>query len=1019
MSQEITSLTQNSGVDTPEAKVINAVAKIQEEEKGGKDVVADENKIEEIKEERKEKALKIQKNEEIQNAKVNPLDKPETEDTSWIGGVKKWYEEKLKENEIIREQSKSKYAEATKKLQTTLTGKIIGGLIHGRIESINELYNFGDDVLDLIMGDLYNSQRSDDFDLIGFKEGQTDYGFKIGVREQYKEEADDGLLSAYGLSKTISQWIIPTGLLAKSLKKIGVKRFRYAIAGSVAEAALTDPYDTNLLSMIEDRIDLAQPIVDFLTADEDNPELEERLKGRLQAVVQGLVVGEGLVGKGIPLVARMGRSAVKQTLKKGKVLSEFFGIKSITDLTGQKGQEIVDYVMEQFYNIKKNGKRRSVILAKLNDTIKKNGADITQTEVDEIDANLIVSQVRYKKALQKDSGMQKYYKEIVGGDGKSLYGVPLKNSKITRTFNPHHLYKAVFKKDGQIVNKGAIWEYIAARSKVVAELNKKNVRSNKDLYLKAKTQLPLDVFDAAVDFVDRYGVNGEIDLPAVIITMNDMILESGIVLRDLSSQMHDMAKLAGGGVQKGDAYQILKNDLAFTLQFYSDLLNVKKGTGGILGSALQNMNKTSADLLEGADTSVKGLKTYFEQSNQNKMLDDLANFEKSDDVLIDSMEDPLGEFTIAQILKAADDGNTKALLKLTRQLHLAATNPRAMKMILKAQKGNNVIKITNELFINSILSSPITHQVNMISTAFNTAMRPVMKLAGGGYEVAEGFIKQDQALMADGSLTVKKAMMDLYYLSVASIESTIMGGKAFMHNANILDASNSTVDLSKLNAVDVEGKSWLIRGFHGLYTTPQRFLMAEDEVFKQINFRSYVRTKIWERSLKKKFATRKDYEKYVNGEFKKIIDVVNKESMTGKLSKQNAQLYKEARQFANEATFTEDLLNGTSGKFAQRLVNQNPILRQVIPFVRTPMNIMKQFMKTTPVAHLLKDQAWAKNHLAFVREHAEEIMSKDPSIRGMAKGRMIVGNSFLTAGFLMSMARDNSVPILFRIYFMD
>ena len=40
----------------------------------------------------KEKSLKIQKNEEIQNAKVNPLDKPETEDTSWIGGVKKWYE---------------------------------------------------------------------------------------------------------------------------------------------------------------------------------------------------------------------------------------------------------------------------------------------------------------------------------------------------------------------------------------------------------------------------------------------------------------------------------------------------------------------------------------------------------------------------------------------------------------------------------------------------------------------------------------------------------------------------------------------------------------------------------------------------------------------------------------------------------------------------------------------------------------------------------------------------------------
>ena len=96
MSQEITSLTQNSGVDTPKAKIINAVEKIKEEELQGKDVVADENKIEEIKEERKEKSLKIQTNEEIQNAKVNPLDKPETEDTSWIQGVKNYMTQKLK-----------------------------------------------------------------------------------------------------------------------------------------------------------------------------------------------------------------------------------------------------------------------------------------------------------------------------------------------------------------------------------------------------------------------------------------------------------------------------------------------------------------------------------------------------------------------------------------------------------------------------------------------------------------------------------------------------------------------------------------------------------------------------------------------------------------------------------------------------------------------------------------------------------------------------------------------------------
>tara|TARA_B100000212_G_scaffold149106_1_gene112078 strand:- start:4775 stop:9196 length:4422 start_codon:yes stop_codon:yes gene_type:complete len=1002
MSQEITNVIRTSGNDSPEANAVNALDKVQEEEFVGKNIVEDEKQSEKIQEERNEIANKKEQNEEIQNAKVNPLDKPETEDTSWFGGVKKWYDTKMEENKIRNKGFNERMLENKKKIQKTLTGKIIAGLIHGRIESINELYAFGDDVLDLVMGDLYNSQRADDFDLIGFKEGHENYGFKIGVREQYKEEQDDNLLSAYGLSKTISQWIIPTGLIANSLKKIGLKRFRYAIAGAVTEAALTDPYDDNLLRMIEDRIDLAQPIVDFLTAEEDNPVVEERLKGRLQAVVQGLVVGEGLVGKGVPLVTKVGKNVVKEGVKKTKVFSELFGIKSITDLTGQKGQEVLDYVMDQFYNIKKNGKRRKVILAKLNDTIKKNGADIGKVEVDEVDANLMISQVKYQKALQNDKGMQKYYKDIVGGDGKSLYGMPLKGSKITRTFNPRHLYKTLFRKDGKIVNKGAIWEYIGARAKVVADLNKKNTRSNKELYLKSKTQLPLDVFDAAVDFVDQYGVNGEIDLPAVIITLNDMILESGIVLRDLSSQMHEMAKLTKGGVQKGDGYQILKEDLAFTLQFYSDLLNVKKGTGGILGSALQNINKTSADLVEGATTKVKGLKTYFESSNQEKIINDFANFEKTDNVLIDGMDDPLGAFTIEQILRAADEGNTKALVKLTRQLHLAATNPRAMKMILKAQKGNNVMKITNELFINSILSSPITHQVNMISTAFNSAMRPFTKVLGGGYEFIEGSVIGNQSLQAEGALTMKKAMMDIYYMTIAIGESTIMGGKAFMNNANILDAANNTVDLSKLGAVDVSGKNWIIKGVHGFYTLPQRFLMAEDEIFKQINFRAYVRTKIWERSLKKNFADKTEYDKYVNKQFNQIIDVVNKESMTGKLSKQNAQLYKEARQYANEATFTEDLLDGTSGKWVQRLVNQNPALRQILPFVRTPNNIMKQFFKTTPLAPLLERYPWAKKHIAFVREHAEDMASKDPAVRGMAKGRMIAGNGFLLSGFLLA-----------------
>ena len=151
----------------------------------------------------------------------------------------------------------------------------------------------------------------------------------------------------------------------------------------------------------------------------------------------------------------------------------------------------------------------------------------------------------------------------------------------------------------------------------------------------------------------------------------------------------------------------------------------------------------------------------------------------------------------------------------------------------------------------------------------------------------------DYKKLAEGdTATFKRAVKDLYYLTTASLESMYMAGKAFMNNANIIDSANQTVDMSKLNAIDVSERGFGIKAIHGFYTLPQRFLMAEDEFFKQVNFRAFIRAEIWERASKMKFIDNDSYNKYIEGEFKKIINVVNKESMLGKLTKQNALLYK-------------------------------------------------------------------------------------------------------------------------------
>ena len=977
MSEEVKQLieTQTGGesVDIDVDKVVNEIVEEEKPEVVAKDLPKkEEEKIEVNRVETETNKLATK---EINNSEnINVIDKPATEQTSWFGGLKNWYNEKLKENEKIREQSKERYAEADRVLKKSVTSKIIRGLINGRIASINELYEFGDDVLDLVMGDLYNSSRPADFDLIGYKEGSTNFGFKSPIGGEFED--DEG--AVYGISKAISQWIIPTGLVAKSLKKIGLKKFRYAIAGGVVDASLTDPYDANFFDFIEDRFDVASPVLDFLTTPETDAEEFEKAARRLTAVMQGFVVGEGLIGKGLPVAGKVVKGIGDKSLQ------TLFGIKDITkELAGKNGNQLVEFVMEQFYNMKKNPKRRSVIIAKLNDIIQKNGADINKIEVDNVDNNLLISLNNYKKNLQTSKKLKKYFLGTVGGEGKSLFGVPLKGSKITRTFNAHHLYTKFFVDMKGRTDPNAVFEYINARAAVIKEANKKNVRSLDNMFQKARTQLPLDTYNALADFVERYGAGGEIDLQASVIAMNDLILESGIVLRDLSSQMHEMLKLSKSGSMNGDYYDVLKKDFAFTLKFLSDTLNVKNAFGSEIGKTLAVMQKTSGDI-------PRGLDNYLKSSNADRVITDL----KTADSLLEksNIEDPLGNFTVDQILKLADSGDTKALMKVTQQLHLAATNPKALKMILKAQAGNPVIKITNELFINSILSSPITHQVNMISTALNTAVRPFQKIVGG---------------VADRNpAVIKRAVKDLYYLTTASLESMYMAGKAFMNNANIIDSANQTVDMSKLNAIDVSERGFGIKAIHGFYTLPQRFLMAEDEFFKQVNFRAFIRAEIWERASKMKFKDNDAYNKYIEGQFKKIIDVVNKESMLGKLSKQNALLYKKARQYSQEATFTEDLMKGTSGKFIQDLVNDQPLLRQIIPFVRTPLNLLKQFNKSNPFTPLLAKSNFLKENFAFVKEQAEELASSDASVRAIAKGRTITGGMFwgvgITAAFSLN-----------------
>jgi hypothetical protein len=103
-----------------------------------------------------------------------------------------------------------------------------------------------------------------------------------------------------------------------------------------------------------------------------------------------------------------------------------------------------------------------------------------------------------------------------------------------------------------------------------------------------------------------------------------------------------------------------------------------------------------------------------------------------------------------------------------------------------------------------------------------------------------------------------------------------------------------------------------------------------------------------------------------------------------------------AAEEAQYLTFTKELQDKTLGKVLQQATNKLPYLRLVVPFVRTPTNILKFAFERTPFVTVLKEE----------RERLfQEFNSEDPILRARTRGKVVTGA--LTVGGLFDVAFNN------------
>ena len=252
-------------------------------------------------------------------------------------------------------------------------------------------------------------------------------------------------------------------------------------------------------------------------------------------------------------------------------------------------------------------------------------------------------------------------------------------------------------------------------------------------------------------------------------------------------------------------------------------------------------------------------------------------------------------------------------------------NPRERaKAIKKAYKATG-FDVFLEYWYNAILSGPYTHIYNVLSTGANVLNNlPVTATAaaiGAGRKLTgiQWGVERDRVL---GS--------EVYARGVGLLTGAVEGARAFKHT--IMTGSVS----DNVDRLDTQVRRAIPGALGTVIRTPSRLLSAEDEGFKAIARRMQLNG----------IALRMAH-----------ADGLRGKAMTARAAElaKNPTKYlsAEADNFARYLTFQAEM--GPGGRSILRTLNAWPASRIVVPFVRTPINLMKTTVEHSPFAPLLTE----------------------------------------------------------------
>lgn len=380
--------------------------------------------------------------------------------------------------------------------------------------------------------------------------------------------------------------------------------------------------------------------------------------------------------------------------------------------------------------------------------------------------------------------------------------------------------------------------------------------------------------------------------------------------------------------------------------------------------------------------------------------------------------DGLDSAAVDALTRVEAAGGSKAVKDAVKRLRLAEGPTQQAALLRQMRRGsvaNRAMKVTNEVFINSILSGWGTHAVNMTSNMINVMVLPMERAIGGALTGSRGELRAGLEQYA----ALRSSVMDGLRLSSRVLKTEM----PVLDTQVKLDYQQEGLKAVSAEALGVNNRigGALVNGIGQAVRVPGRFLMAEDEFFKQIMFRSRLKSKLTvdAAAMSKTELERLGYDSkgaFVEGETEAatlgiqaledqwdglvlkgrvVDDPATKAAFIkdniGAANEGGSRYAKDALRTAREATFTTPLQEGTLSHGYQQMANRHPFLRQITPFIQTPVNILNKAFDRAPGVNLLRTR------------YRERLRSADPSIKAEAAGEMATGVALSTALYMLAL----------------